>query len=313
MIVTVTPNPSVDRTVEIGELRRGEVIRALGGRVDPGGKGVNVSRALAAGDVATVAVIPTGGLEGDQLGALLAPFGVQVVRVPIAGVVRSNITVVEPDGTTTKLNESGPELSAAEVQALEQTVVEVAGRASWVVGAGSVPRGAGEDFYARLVRLLRDVDTQVCIDASGASLAAAVDASPDLVKPNAEELAELVGRPLPRLGDVLEAANEVRKRGVGTVLVSLGADGALLVGPDQPLHASGPPIRVRSTVGAGDATLAGFLVGGGRGRSALVTALSYGRAAVGLPGSVMPRPADLDPTAVVVTEDLDLDRAVGGT
>jgi 1-phosphofructokinase len=104
VIVTVTPNPSVDRTVEIDELRRGEVIRALGGRLDPGGKGVNVSRALAAGDVATVAVIPSGGLEGDQLAALLAPFGVQVVRVPIAGVVRSNITVVEPDGTTTKLN-----------------------------------------------------------------------------------------------------------------------------------------------------------------------------------------------------------------
>ena len=112
MIVTLTPNPSLDRTVEIDELRRGEVQRATGGRVDPGGKGVNVSRALAANDIATVAVLPSGGPEGAQLAALLAPFGVQTVPVPIGGTVRSNITVAEPDGTTTKLNEAGPELSA---------------------------------------------------------------------------------------------------------------------------------------------------------------------------------------------------------
>ena len=313
MIVTLTPNPSIDRTVEIEALRRGEVHRAIGARVDPGGKGVNVSRALAAGDVATVAVFPSGGIEGDQLAALLAPFGVQVVRVPITGTIRSNITVAEPDGTTTKLNESGPSLSSGEAAALERTVVEVAGRANWVVGAGSLPRGLGDDFYARLVRSLKDVDTQVCVDGSGAPFAAAVDAAPDLIKPNAEELAELVGRPLRRLGDVLDAATEVHKRGIGTVLVSLGPDGALLVSGDEVLHGWSPPVKVRSTVGAGDATLAGFLAGGGRGRAGLVMALAYGAAAVTLPGSVMPRPTDLNPAAIVVTDKIDLDRQLGGT
>ena len=156
MIVTLTPNPSLDRTVEIDELRRGEVQRATGGRVDPGGKGVNVSRALAANDIATVAVLPSGGPEGAQLAALLAPFGVQTVPVPIGGTVRSNITVAEPDGTTTKLNEAGPELSADEAAAVERTVVELGTRASWVVGAGSLPRGLGVDFYARLTTALRD-------------------------------------------------------------------------------------------------------------------------------------------------------------
>src|SRR5918998_4603973 len=268
MIVTLTPNPSLDRTIEIAELHRGEVHRATGGRVDPGGKGVNVSRALAAGDVATVAVFPSGGIEGDQLAALLAPFGVQTVQVPIAGTVRSNITVAEPDGTTTKLNEAGPELTPEEAAAVERTVVELAGRATWVVGSGSLPRGLGDDFYARLVTALRDHDTRVCIDASGAPLVAAVDAGPDLIKPNAEELAELVGRPLRRLGDVVDAAAEIRKRGVGTVLVSLGGDGALLVNADEVLHGWAPPVRVRSTVGAGDSTLAGFLPGGGGGRAA---------------------------------------------
>jgi 1-phosphofructokinase len=310
MIVTLTPNPSLDRTIEIPELRRGEVHRATGGRVDPGGKGVNVSRALAAGDTATIAVLPSGGPEGAQLAALLAPFGVQTVQVPISGTVRSNITVAEPDGTTTKLNEAGPELTADEAAAVERTVVELAARASWVVGSGSLPRGLGVDYYARLVAALRDCDTRVCIDASGAPLAAAVDAGPDLIKPNAEELAELVGRPLPRLADVVDAAVEVRKRGVATVLVSLGGDGALLVSADEVLHGWAPPVRVRSTVGAGDATLAGYLAGGGRGRSALVTAIAYGTAAVQQPGSVMPRPGDLDPDAVVVTDSPDLDRAL---
>jgi len=308
MIVTLTPNPSLDRTVEIDELRRGEVHRATGGRVDPGGKGVNVSRALAANDIATVAVLPSGGPEGAQLAALLAPFGVQTVQVPIGGTVRSNITVAEPDGTTTKLNEAGPELSADEAAAVERTVVELGTRASWVVGAGSLPRGLGVDFYARLVTALRDCDTRVCIDASGPPLAAAVDAGPDLIKPNFEELAELVGRPLTRLADVVDAASEIRKRGVGTVLVSLGGDGALLVSADEVLHGWAAPVRVRSTVGAGDSTLAGFLAGGGTGRSALVTAIAYGTAAVQLPGSVMPRPSDLAPDAVEITDSPDLDR-----
>jgi 1-phosphofructokinase len=310
MIVTLTPNPSLDRTVEIPELRRGEVHRATGGRVDPGGKGVNVSRALASNDVATVTVLPSGGPEGAQLEALLAPYGVQTVQVPIAGTVRSNITVAEPDGTTTKLNEPGPELSPDEAAAIERTVVELAGRASWFVGSGSLPRGVGVDFYARLVSALHDSDTQVCIDASGRALAVAVDAGPDLIKPNVEELAELVGRPLHRLADVVDAAAEVRKRGVGTVLVSLGSDGALLVSADEVVHGWAPPVRVRSTVGAGDSTLAGFLAGGGRGRSALVTAIAYGTAAVQLPGSVMPRPGDLHPETVEIADTPDLDRAL---
>lgn len=308
MIVTLTPNPSLDRTIEIPELRRGEVHRATGGRVDPGGKGVNVSRALAACDTATIAVLPSGGPEGAQLAALLEPFGVQTVQVPISGTVRSNITVAEPDGTTTKLNEAGPELSPEEAAAIERTVVELSGQASWVVGSGSLPRGLGNDYYARLVAALRGTDTLVCIDASGPPLEVAVDAGPDLIKPNAEELAELVGRPLRRFADVVDAAAEVRKRGVGTVLVSLGGDGALLVNADEVLHGWAPPVRVRSTVGAGDSTLAGYLAGGGRGRSALVTAIAYGTAAVQLPGSVMPRPTDLDPDAVVVTDNPDLDR-----
>jgi len=111
MIVTLTPNPSVDRAISIDVLRRGEVHRATGSRIDPGGKGVNVSRALAAQGVATTAVLPVGGPEGHLLEELLDEAGVARRGVRVAGTVRMNISVLEPDGTTTKLNEPGPMLS----------------------------------------------------------------------------------------------------------------------------------------------------------------------------------------------------------
>ena len=112
MILTITMNPSVDRTIVVDELRRGEVLRATAVRVDPGGKGINVARALAANGVKTRAVVAVGGAEGEHLTSLLGLAGVDLVPVPIAGSTRSNITVVEPDGTTTKLNEPGAHLSA---------------------------------------------------------------------------------------------------------------------------------------------------------------------------------------------------------
>jgi len=308
VIVTVTPNPSVDRTIEIDLLRRGEVHRATGGRVDPGGKGVNVSRALAANGHPTVAVQPSGGAEGSRLAALLAPEGVAVLPVPIAGSVRSNVTVVEPDGTTTKFNEAGPTLSADEVDALARAAVSAASRASWVVGSGSLPLGAPADFYAGLARRLRTTSARVAIDTSGRPLAEAVAAAPDLLKPNAEELAELTSAHLGTLADVVKAAQGLRDRGVGAVLVSLGADGALLVEGDAVLHAHAAVDLVRSTVGAGDATLAGFLAGGAHGAGALRTAVAYGAGAVRLPGSAMPQPGDLNLDAVVVDTEPDLDR-----
>src|SRR5581483_9917827 len=108
MIVTLTANPSLDRTLEVPALRRGSVIRSSAVHTDPGGKGVNISRALAAHGRKTLAVLPAGGAEGAQLSALLIPQGVDLVEVPVAGASRINVSLVEPDGTVTKVNEAGP-------------------------------------------------------------------------------------------------------------------------------------------------------------------------------------------------------------
>lgn len=298
MIVTLTLNPSVDRTVEVDTLARGEVMRALGGRVDPGGKGINVSRALAAHGHRTRAVITLGGAEGDHLVSLLRDTGIDIVAVPIRGAIRSNITVVEPDGTTTKINEPGAELSADELAAVFSAVQEAVASADWLVASGSLPPGTPTDVYADLVNLLAGSGTNVAIDTSGPALEAVLPACPTLVKPNRDELAEATGRRLLTISDVVAAAGQLRDRGARTVLASLGADGAVLVDDDGAVHGRTTAVAAVSSVGAGDAMLAGFLAGGGKGPDALVEALAWGAAAALQPGSGMPSPADIDRAAV---------------
>ncbi|MEU9197998.1 1-phosphofructokinase [Streptomyces hundungensis] len=307
-ILTVTPNPSLDRTYEVPDLARGEVLRATGERIDPGGKGVNVSRAVAAAGHHTVAVMPLGGAPGALVAELLAGQGIGVAPVPVAGPTRSNIAVAEPDGTLTKINAPGPQLGAAESELLLDTVTEHSGRADWIACCGSLPRGLTPQWYADLVARAHAAGAKVALDTSGPSLIAALRERPDVVKPNAEELAQAVGRPLATIGDAVKAAEEVRELGAGSVLASLGADGQLLVGASGTYFASAPVALVRSNVGAGDASLAGFLAAGGEGPGALAAAVAHGAAAVQLPGSVMPTPADLDPSAVTVTDVVPLDR-----
>jgi 1-phosphofructokinase len=312
VIVTLTPNPSLDRTIAIDDLRRGEVLRATSSRLDPGGKGVNVSRVLAAHGVPTLAVIPAGGSEGAQLADLLAPSGVPVVSVPLSSPTRSNVALVEPDGTTTKINEPGPELSSAETVAMLERLVSFARSADWVVLSGSLPRGVPDDFYAQIVARVHETGHRVALDTSGPALREAVDAGPDLIKPNAEELAELTGVELRTWAGVAEQAEKLRAGGVGAVLVSLGEDGALLVDSTGVTRAYSPPVEVRSTVGAGDSTLAGFLAAGANGPEALRTAVAFGTAAVTLPGSAMPGPADVHVDLVVVDDDPDLSHQLKG-
>lgn len=316
MIITLTPNPSIDRTVAFSELHRGAVNRATSSRIDPGGKGVNVSRALTAQGAATIAVLPQGGPEGLLMAQLLDRARVARHAVPIRGSVRLNITAVEPDGTTTKLNEPGPTLDEGEVRALLESVttcVESGADGVWVVACGSLPPGAPIDLYARLVRSAREAGAMVAVDSSGAPFRPAVAARPDLIKPNREELEELVGAGLTTLGAVVDAARGLVADGVGRVAVSLGRDGAVLVDPDTTVYARATIERPLSTVGAGDCMLAGLLHDlsvGADAASALRTGVLWGAAAVRLPGSRAPAPGDLHDIPIAVTTSPDRSLAV---
>jgi 1-phosphofructokinase len=305
VIVTLTPNPSVDRTVEVDAVVRGEVARARGGRVDPGGKGVNIARALAAHGYPTIAVLPSGGWEGEHLAKLLTDEGINSKQVPIAGSTRANISVAEPDGTVTKFNEPGPQLSPIEIEELIQATIDAAEGAQWVVGCGSLPLGPGEDFYALVVDRLARSHTKVAIDTSGPALLKSLSAGPHVMKPNLEELREVVSTRIATLGDALDAARSLQDRGVATVIASLGRVGALYVDETTAVHAEAEVKRPSSAVGAGDALLAGFLANAGRGVDAFVHGMAWAAAAVGLPGSRMPGPADVDIATVYVHDDID--------
>lgn len=300
LIVTVTPNPSVDRTLEIGRIERGAVLRATSTRIDAGGKGVNVTRALVASGLESIAVLPLGGADGEVLSRLLVDGGTPHRPVSTNAGTRTNITLSEPDGTVTKVNAPGARLDVDELDALVDETVRALPGAAWLVLCGSLPDNAPVGFYATLTRRGHEAGVKVAVDTSGAPLEAALAARPDLIKPNLAELAELVRRPLAGMDGVITAAEQVRLAGVGAVLVSLGAHGALLVDGGEAVLAIPPAVAARSDVGAGDTLLAGFLAAGGTGPGALRTGVAWAAAAVALPGTEVPGADAIDIDAVTV-------------
>ncbi len=321
MIVTLTANPSHDRTVTLpAALERGEVQRVPSATVEPGGKGVNVARAATNGGVGATAVFPAP--PGDPFAAALADRGIDHVAVPVTEPVRTNLTLTEPDGTTTKINEPGPTLSPTDVAGLVARVVDLGSSADWVVLAGSLPPGAPHDLYARIVAELGGAPTRVAVDTSGEPLRALVRGThpADLVKPNAEELADLVGGdPAQYEADptaAARAASELVRGGIDTVLLTLGAAGTVVVraAGEAITAAFAPPLSVepRSTVGAGDSSLTGWILADLAGHDSdtrLRWATAWGAAAVSLPGTALPtpdlvRPDDVDVQHLRVDVDI---------
>jgi 1-phosphofructokinase len=314
MIVTLTANPSLDRTVALDHaLVPGAVHRTVGCTDEPGGKGVNVARAVTAAGEHAVAVLPA--RQEDPLLVEMRRRGIAHSAVHVDALVRANLTVTDPDGTTTKLNLPGHELTEAARDQLASVLLKESADARWAVLSGSLPPGVRDDWYATLVEALHDQGCLVAVDTSGEPLRAALtgtpQARPDLVKPNVEELSDALGVPL---GEVSEGADPCTAaahaatlvdQGTPSVLVTLGADGAVLVTADGAWRATPPETVLRSTVGAGDAALAGYLLAELEAASPperLRRAVAYGSAAAGLPGSAMPSPDQVRPDAVTVTE-----------
>jgi 1-phosphofructokinase len=314
MIVTLTANPSHDRTVNLtAPLERGTVQRAASVIAQAGGKGVNISRACVAADLPSIAVLPAA--KDDPFVLELLAAGIDCRPVEHAGDLRVNITITEPDGTTTKLNSPGPEATPRLLQELEDALVRRADTAHWTVLAGSLPPGTPPEWYAELVTALRAAGARVAVDTSDEPLKALVEAlsadgsgAPHLMKPNAEELASFTGHHADELeADPIaaaEAARDLVERGVESVLVTLGPRGAVLVTAAGAWHAAPPSVTVVSTVGAGDSSLFGYLLGDVEGRDPdqrLALAVAYGSAAAGLPGTTIPHPRQVHPEQVHVT------------
>ncbi|MCW2798102.1 1-phosphofructokinase family hexose kinase [Nocardioides sp.] len=312
MIVTLTPNPSHDRTVTLSApLERGAVQRAESVLSQAGGKGVNISRASVAAGIPSIAVLPAP--KDDPFVLELLSSGIDCRPVEHAGVLRVNITISEPDGTTTKLNSPGPTATPEVLDALAASLRRRAASADWIVLAGSLPPGAPAGWYADLVAALRDTGAKLAVDTSDEPLRALVErlpaSAPHLMKPNGDELASFTGGDAAELeSDPVAAAGAARTLidgGVENVLVTLGPNGAVLVTAAGAWHATPPPTTVVSTVGAGDSSLFGYLLGdiklqGPAQRLAL--AVAYGSAAAGLPGTTVPHPSQVRPDLVGVRD-----------
>jgi 1-phosphofructokinase family hexose kinase len=261
-VVTVTVNPAIDHTVRIPHFRAGEVNRVVSDERTPGGKGVNVAAALRALDVETVATGLLGEANATLFEEFLAVEGIADRFVRLPGATRTGIKVVDDvDGTTTDINFPGlvadPGAVARLTDELGRAVAGVEAR--WVALAGSLPPGAPVDLYARLAEVAHRAGARVAVDTSGPALREALAAQPDLVKPNVAELEELVGRRLPDMRACRDAVADLQARGIRYVVVSMGADGALFVDGDTAVVARPPAVAVASTVGAGDATVAGSI------------------------------------------------------
>jgi 1-phosphofructokinase family hexose kinase len=294
MIYTLTLNPALDRELTVPALALDEVLRAVRVRVDCGGKGFNVSRALAALGERSVAVGLVGGEIGRRLEDKLHASGVETDFLEVAGETRTNVTVVGAgDARQIKVNEPGPTVSPAEREAVSEKVRALARRGDWWVLSGSLPPGLAPTIYGRLIQVVQSVGARVVLDSSGAPLRHGCEARPFLVKPNMAEASILTGAAVASVSEACAASLRIRSLGAENVVISLGSAGALLSEGERAWLAEPPVIRERNPNGAGDALVAGMLWSLARNPSlpeALRVGVASGAAAASLDGTeVAPR------------------------
>ncbi len=277
-IVTLTVNPAIDRSLSIDHVTPEHKLRCHADRRDPGGGGVNVSRTIAEMGGETLALFTCGGYTGQMFRELLQREQVPNHEISIEGLTREHIMVHETaTGSIYRFGEPGPNLSEDEVQACLDAVAELDPAPDYLVLSGSLPPGAGDDFYGRVVRAT-DEGTRIAIDTTADALAPALEEGVYLVKPNARELGELVGRTVEGEGEIVEVSRRLVDEGRAEMIVtSLAAGGSVVVTEDMQSRVPAPAVKVESKVGAGDSMVAGMVLALDRGES-ILDAVRYGTA-----------------------------------
>ncbi|MFD1722018.1 1-phosphofructokinase family hexose kinase [Amnibacterium endophyticum] len=303
-VVTLTPAPVLDRTYLVAAMAPGKVNRAVEVHEYMSGKGLNVARTLHLARTPVAAVMPIG--RDDEHLLFRTPYPHILRIMPIQGRIRVNTAVVEDGGRTTNVNQSAIPMSTADWQRVVDLAVEQLQDmgADWMCVSGTHPFNSDTGDYVDMTELFertRAEGARVALDTSGKPLERLVGSGlVNLIKPNADELANLVGRNLYTVGEALDAGRELNAQGVEVALVSLGADGALAISGDEAYWGAAVAPRLVNTTGAGDATLAGFLrdsideetriVGETPALTlerALTTAVSWGALAVSLPTTLI--------------------------
>ena len=271
MITTVTLSPCLDKTVKTGKLNLDAMNRVEHVSLDIGGKGINVSRALARLGVRSRA-LGFNFAGGEAIPETLEAEGIECGFTECPGALRTNLKIMETDiGRTVEINESNPSVSPENIEALKQAVAESANESEYLVLAGSVPKGVGSDIY----RQLGDISgAKVILDAQGELLLEGLKAHPFMIKPNQYELETIVGKISSDEDIVFAARKLISDYGVQVVLVSRGSSGAVIVSENECYTSPAVKVPVRSTSGAGDSMVAGAILALSKGLP-LETVLKY--------------------------------------
>ncbi len=265
MIYTVTLNPALDKTLQVPQFTVDGVNRVKALQLDPGGKGINVSKVLHALGQPSLALGFLGGETGSGIARRLTAMGIQHAFVPIAGETRTNLKIVDPqNGTYTDINEPGPTVTEGELANLEESLFAQLQPGDRVVLAGGAPAGVPGNLPSRWGVRCKQAGALLYADLEGALLADVLAAGPQLVKPNEAELCQLAGKTISTVEGFAAAAQTLHRQGCAQVVVSLGARGALFAGQEDTYYAPGLAVAVQSTVGAGDAMVAALCDGAQR-------------------------------------------------
>ena len=281
-ILCVSANPGVDRRITLPSLRLGEVNRASSADPMAGGKAAHVAFAAKTLGAQVRWLAFLGGPEGESCREGIAARGIVPIPVPIQARTRTNLELIDSgSGEVTEVLEPGPTVTPSERLEFFTRFDGQLRDHPTVVISGSLPGGVASSFYAEMVGIAKSASCRVMLDTSGEALSAALDSAPHLIKPNRQEVSALLGREVTSVEDAVAAAKELRQRGPETVIISLGADGAVVVTGHITLHGVAPKICAKSAVGSGDSFLAGWAVASAQGKPAgdcLRTAIACGAA-----------------------------------
>jgi len=298
-IATLTMNPAIDRSSAVPQVVAEWKLRCDPPEYEPGGGGINVSRAIRKLGGDSEAFYPAGGLSGQMLSNLLDSEGLHHQSISINGLTRENFIVLEKStGQQYRFGMPGPMLVDSEWRRCLEEISNLLSQVDYLVASGSLPPGAPPDFYGRIARLARECGTRLLVDASGEALRLAVEEGVFLIKPNLREFAELTGQE--RVDELLEehlARELVSSNKSEAVVVSLGAAGVLVASAEGTERVRAPLVPIRSKVGAGDSTVAGIVFALARGQSwreAIRFGVAAGAAAVMTPGTELCRREDAE-------------------
>lgn len=257
MIVTVTMNPAIDKTVEIESLLPGGLNRIQKVEYDAGGKGINVSKTICELGGVSIATGFLGGNSGKTIERVLNARNIQNDFIWVEGETRTNTKVFESNGAVTELNEPGPVIGQAQLDELLSKLGHYAGKDTLFILAGSIPSGVDKNIYAQIIRMVHAKGAKVLLDADGELFRNALEAAPDIIKPNRVELEEYAGIDYRASEtELLNMARKLMEKGIETVAVSMGKSGAMFVRGEYEVKCPALSVKAHSTVGAGDAMVA---------------------------------------------------------